>query len=444
MTDHSDPRDKIIARLAAQSLRAGTQVGSACPDPELLAAYADRALSADETREWETHFSACPKCQKLLGLLAVSAQEAPPQQEAALQSKSPIAFSPPTTTRAGQSPARQSHWSKHLLVPVLGAAAVLTLWLALRPALTPTQTAEVDRTAAPASAGPNSAIASPPPKNEIAQADIPPPPAASAPRGSQTAEAIDQAKQVQRNGQAATASRPAAGGTIAGPALQQQASPPSDQDSARLSASGDRALAAPQALSRPGNSEQSAQNQATPNTPAVSQLPVLSRRYQAPAASAPVNQPAPRPAAPSGLGVAGLGGAAPSSFSNQTVAGLAKAVAPGVTFAAVDGPMWRVGPTGNIERSSDKGTTWQPQSSGVKADLLAGTAVSDQVAWVVGREGVILRTTDGETWQRVASPNRLMVDWTNIQATDADHASINSSDHRSFRTEDGGKTWTTQ
>ena len=151
-------------------------------------------------------------------------------------------------------------------------------------------------------------------------------------------------------------------------------------------------------------------------------------------------------AARSAAPVAGLGGAAraPSSFSSQTVAGLAKEAAPGVTFAAGDGPMWRVGPAGSIERSNDKGTTWQQQASSVKADLLAGTAASAEVAWVVGREGVILRTTDGETWQRVTPPNRLMVDWTNIQATDADHASIKSSDDRSFRTEDGGHTWTAQ
>jgi hypothetical protein len=441
MTDHSDQRDKIIARLAGQSLRAGTKVGSACPDPELLAAYADHSLTADETRECEAHFAACPKCQKLIALLAVSANETPSQQQGELRDKSLVPSSSlEVAPRTGQSPAKQSHWVKHWLVPVLGAAAVLTLWLVLRPALTPppTQTSEVARTAAPTAPSPNSPAASAPPQNEIAQAEIPPAPAttATAPKqreaspesDRETARDLDQLKpQAEKdNPRAQTAPQPSS----------QSPEQPADANPASVSA--DIPAKAPAASAPPAAPvpKATAQSLITVTT----EVPVLETERTARSTDA---TSAARTAGP----VAGqLGGAAgaPSSFNSQTVAGLAKEAAPGVTFAAGDGPMWRVGPAGNIERSNDKGTTWQPQASSVKADLLAGTAASAEVAWVVGREGVILRTTDGQTWQRVPPPNRLMVDWTNIQATDADHASIKSNDNRSFRTEDGGHTWTAQ
>ena len=105
--------------------------------------------------------------------------------------------------------------------------------------------------------------------------------------------------------------------------------------------------------------------------------------------------------------------------------------------------LWRLGPGGRIARSSDQGRTWQEQSSGVTSDLLAGAAPSDRVAWIAGRAGVILRTTDGEHWQRVTSPEAT-TDWTSIEASDALHATIVSSDRRRFSTEDGGQTWTRQ
>jgi hypothetical protein len=320
-------------------------------------------------------------------------------------------------------------------VPVLASAAVLTVWLALRPALTPTQTSEVTGTAAPAPANPNAATAAPP-QNEIAQAQIPPPPAAATPAlkkhepssqaDRENARDLDQLK--PRVEKEAPRTLAAAQSPSASPEHQADANPSSAAAAIRAAAAPASALPAP-AAPRPSR----------PGVTVTTEIPVLGAERTAPSANttSPVRSAGP---------VAEKAGAAgtPLLLSDETVAGLAKEVAPGVTFAAVGGPMWRVGPGGHIERSGDKGATWQPQSSGVTADLLAGFAVSGQIAWVVGRDGVILRTTDGELWQRVASPNRLMVDWTNIQATDGQRASIKSSDNRSFRTEDGGKTWTTQ
>jgi photosystem II stability/assembly factor-like uncharacterized protein len=103
--------------------------------------------------------------------------------------------------------------------------------------------------------------------------------------------------------------------------------------------------------------------------------------------------------------------------------------------------VWRVGDAGKIERSTDRGETWLEQSSGVTADLTAGSATSDQVCWVIGKTGTILLSTDGgKHWKRVASP--IPGDIGGIHATDALHASIwDVPNHMNFETNDGGATW---
>ena len=60
---------------------------------------------------------------------------------------------------------------------------------------------------------------------------------------------------------------------------------------------------------------------------------------------------------------------------------------------------WRIGRGGKIERSSDSDQTWQEQNSGVSTDLLAGSATTNDVCWIAGTQGTILRTTDsGAHW----------------------------------------------
>jgi photosystem II stability/assembly factor-like uncharacterized protein len=115
------------------------------------------------------------------------------------------------------------------------------------------------------------------------------------------------------------------------------------------------------------------------------------------------------------------------------------------TFSSPDGSsLWRLGAGGRIERSTDRGQAWQQQTSGVTTDLVAGSAASKDVAWVVGRAGVILRTTDGLSWQRVASPAGITGEWSAVVAHDALIATVVAADLRRFSTEDGGRTWAQQ
>jgi photosystem II stability/assembly factor-like uncharacterized protein len=104
--------------------------------------------------------------------------------------------------------------------------------------------------------------------------------------------------------------------------------------------------------------------------------------------------------------------------------------------------LWRVAAAGIVQRSTDAGTTWTLQKSGVVADLLAGSAPSDKICWLVGRTGTVLRTTDGGAhWHKVRPP--VADDLSTVFAVDADQATVSaSSNNKSYKTSDGGRTWT--
>jgi Photosynthesis system II assembly factor YCF48 len=113
---------------------------------------------------------------------------------------------------------------------------------------------------------------------------------------------------------------------------------------------------------------------------------------------------------------------------------------PKIILALKGTARWRLLPKGRVERSDD-GIKWRPQKSGVKVELLAGSAPSEVVCWLVGRGGTILRTTDGgKHWRKVLSP--IGGDVAAVQAVDALIATISDADKRArFVTRDGGTTW---
>ncbi len=102
-------------------------------------------------------------------------------------------------------------------------------------------------------------------------------------------------------------------------------------------------------------------------------------------------------------------------------------------------PLWRLGDRGMVEYSAD-GTTWRAEHSGVEGGLLAGAAPSPTVCWAVGRAGTVIRTVDGEHWEKIASPTG--ADLVRVAAESADSASVSAADGSSFTTFNGGKTWT--
>jgi hypothetical protein len=427
MSQNPDQRDKAIARLAAEALSSGSSATDAsCPDAEVLAAYAERGLEPNEAAYWERHFADCGRCRKTLALLAVSA-EALTQKETQPRIQPADVTPLPVAAKPKQPIARPRHSPLRWLVPALGVAAAIAMWFALRPIPPATQTvAELQKEAQnvipnptpntpPAAPTTNSPVTNSPATNsqatnsraadsEVARAELPSPPPAAPESSAKQIEPLRDLNELKKDNQ-----EPAA------PAAS-SAAPPADGESARIPAPAEAGQAQP----RPQTFSAAAPRAAPPSAPAPS--------------NATAAKSLDRLNAPAGILGRGQTGAANGLGAIQVV-----------VFASPDrGALWRSGAGGRIERSIDQGRSWQPQASGVTADLLAGAAVSSQVAWIVGRGGVILRTTDGATWQRISPPMGPTLDWTSIEATDGQHATITSADLRRFSTADGGRTWTPQ
>jgi hypothetical protein len=114
-------------------------------------------------------------------------------------------------------------------------------------------------------------------------------------------------------------------------------------------------------------------------------------------------------------------------------------VAAAIEIASPD-PMvrWRIAGS-TVQRSTDGGAGWETQSTGTVAELTAGAAPSPLVCWVVGRGGVVLLSTDGRSWRRVAFPEA--TDLSAVRPRDARAAAVSTADGRTFSTTDAGATW---
>ena len=436
-------RDTALARLLAEALKsrakaAGHAESSACPDAEILAAYADHGLAEDETLRWESHFADCDRCQKVIAVLAASGEELAPAEVQKLGILAAASAAPERTVNRAVAPwiaiwRRPVLW--RWLVPAAGLASAL-LWFALRqapPREALTAQKVETRSEAPQSGtaqGAPAASAAKSDETQIAQANLPAPPA------------VPRSPAALRDKQAAQSN----------PSFDAEEQQPTQKEKSAQSA----AQAPPVSqLDRLEARDESAKDSAPSAPPADKKSQSDTLAGQAPAARV-ATPSAPPPAAPSAEAAApaetraapqGFGGRIASSANE--VKQLAKTAPPAVVFSAPGRTaLWRVGPGGRIEHSANQGQTWQPQTSGATADLLAGTAPSEKIAWVVGRAGIILRTEDGEHWQRLtppsaqptAPPNPAM-DWIGVEARDGLHATITSRDLRRFVTEDGGATW---
>jgi photosystem II stability/assembly factor-like uncharacterized protein len=97
-----------------------------------------------------------------------------------------------------------------------------------------------------------------------------------------------------------------------------------------------------------------------------------------------------------------------------------------------------VGARGTISHYSHT-AGWAPQASGVTVDLVAGSAPSASICWIVGRAGTILRTLDGDHWLKINGA--VSDDLSSVIADSATDATITAADGRRFSTSNGGVTW---
>ena len=132
----------------------------------------------------------------------------------------------------------------------------------------------------------------------------------------------------------------------------------------------------------------------------------------------------------------------------------------GISFAD-EKTGWAVGADGTILRSSDGGASWTAQpveiadelgdSRRLDTNLFGVAAISSTMAWAVGDLGIVLRTRDGEKWERVALDAASYADENVLERllnavvfTSATDGWIAGEFATLMRTSDGGETWVGQ
>ena len=175
---------------------------------------------------------------------------------------------------------------------------------------------------------------------------------------------------------------------------------------------------------------------APPSAPAASEAPPQRARL-AEATSAPEELSAAKAAVDAPA-------AAADAMNRVASAALGLAADTGRSFtltAPTGDTRWRVSGS-RVERSADGGQTWTNAALPGIFSLAAGSAVSPTTCWLVGATGVVLVTTDGTTWRRVAFVES--VDLTGVLASSATSATVEAADGRRFLTRDSGQTWERQ
>ncbi|MBV9183244.1 MAG: hypothetical protein JO356_18225 [Acidobacteria bacterium] len=105
---------------------------------------------------------------------------------------------------------------------------------------------------------------------------------------------------------------------------------------------------------------------------------------------------------------------------------------------------WTLSAEGAVLRSSDQGKTWQSVPSARGGPFAALSSVGTHV-WIGGKAGALYHSADsGETWHQLtpAVPDRSMsFDITHIEFSDPMSGVVRSADGESWRTADGGLSW---
>jgi photosystem II stability/assembly factor-like uncharacterized protein len=454
-------RDKAIDKLLGNRLKAqGVTPGAACPDAEVLATYVERALTPQERAAWETHFDSCMRCQMSIAEL-VRLSDTDPSGDV------------PKLHPAGAKPLLGLRWA--WAAPMLVVLIVAGLWYTGEFGDRLKQTSETN-------------IQLPAPRPAPAKS---PEVEGKKDRDRITAVSPEMNKATSN----AEAARP-----VEASRRETQAAVPREESTNR-SAPGTVPTQAAEA--RQGQNSEALQLSVRAPVPAAKEAPVImadrsEKSSQETAGQLPESARAEAKTASgsaaggfsAGAGLAGnlnavresrdeakaqevmVTAAAPPATerkakSSEETLGLVQANRTDVAKTANEadfhyarvGPgesrgvsvqslslqaapsMWRVGPGGLIQKAVSQGN-WESRPSGVVVDLLNIAIASPKVFWVVGKEGTILRSTDGgNTWEKISSP--ILEDIIQVKPADSRSAQVTTLSGRVYSTTDGGATWST-
>jgi hypothetical protein len=491
-----DDRERSFEKALARHVRANPHAGAdlpaeagarqgACPDAEILAAYHERLLAPEQMISCKEHIAACSRCQEILALLEAS-DELPvaveqekdraenvlilkephlPVAERAVgqltASASPAA--PHVTTSPQEIPQRRRGANWRWLAPAGAIAAALLVWVAIHETNPPRL--EMAKNQATPVAAPTTPLPSPAPAAASSQTESPAPK-----REEEARSSLSTASQARHS---AAASKVAAEENSRAALKQKALAVPAEKAKTEFG----RDQLADKSVRPSGNNASNLNAMSSGRFDAKKDMPEFAKQ----AATATPAQAPSAPTTPPIAGVAGgaLGAGGPAKpaqdeaaadTKKETPAALSESVQVQTEQQVIDGVLpsssalqlmrlaggkrpteifapnrkaiWRIGAAGIVEHSTNAGAAWTLQTTGVIADLLAGSAPSDKVCWIVGRSGTILRTTDrGAHWVKVHAP--VEDDLAAVFAVDAQQATVfAASNHQNYKTADGGLTWT--
>lgn len=117
----------------------------------------------------------------------------------------------------------------------------------------------------------------------------------------------------------------------------------------------------------------------------------------------------------------------------------------GVNMLTIDplGRIWAAFDDGRIYRSDDQAESWTVYEDGVETlqDLNDIVFYDENVGYAVGDAGVVLQTTDGETWDALTGPVAVGVNILSVAVNRWGHVFVTTNDTRLFRSVDEGDTW---
>lgn len=447
--------DKAMDGLLRRNLARDADQALVCPEPDVLAAYFERSLDADEIETYELHFSQCARCREQLAAMACAG----------------------ASVAAAADGAASSRWAwlgdwRWLAIPataVLAFAIFGFLWM--RPS---NRTAQVLPAAPPVALSQRAATPSPQaaprlddkereadkasaekrmkaPSEEIAS-KVPPPEAQNAPAmkalRSATREAVSPSPAHSASRGAVSAAAPMAkaaqqkqreagcnagiGGSVS-ETVEVQSAPPAASVSAQT-APPSPAVKAPVVAGQPGAATAGAADSVRVQTMEVAPATTSSntKALQAIAPKRKKSEDKSLAAAPPPQ----INGA-----TEDTIQHLALTSGPSGQMILTPDPaiMWRFAGSGFVERSTDGGATWQGEQPSEGGRVLAGAAPSANVCWLVGSDGLILVTKDAKNWKKVSPPED--TDFVAVSAEDGPNATVTAADGRKFATHNGGKKW---
>ena len=419
MSIESD-RDQSIERGLARDAMAWREsvppAGSTCVDAETLAAWAGGALPTTQASIVESHIADCARCQEMAAAFALS--------------EPAIAAAPVPAAMPARAPWIQRWW-----LPLAGGAVAATLVI-----VSIARRGDV----APPPIAPSSIDASATTPSGVAGA-VGPPPSAKAPE-STTARSETTPPAVEQR---------------IGPAPK-TAKTPDGRPAGSVSVQGGTSAAQTVAIPRPAPAA------APPPPPQAAPpvaAPVLTAPSQLPATALPGVPviPSPKPLTlqpPQARNLQDMRAEASATMSFDRLSPVVEFASPSAISAAggrggggAAGGGGRLNVASNIvtrwrftrlsstlERSMDNGVTWETTDlSATPIAIIAGAAPSRLTCWLIGKGGVVLRSTDGVTFSRVSFPES--IDLVAIVAADLLNITVTAAGGRQFTTTDGGITW---